>query len=429
MSTSSQRPPGATRSLPKRTTTGLGVLVALTLLGGFSSGLFGAAVFFGLTIFGTGLWHAAVGRSWLSPLLPQGRRVGVFSLVIGLVAMIVGTAIAPQVDERDLTPVASASPSPSPSPPPSTSSPPASPSPTTSTTDTDGAVVAALAQLDVKGRAPKTGYSREAFGQKWADVDRNGCDTRNDILRRDLEEARTTPGSHGCTVMTGTLQDPYTGNAMGFVRGTGTSGEIHIDHVVALSDAWQKGAQQWDQEQRTGFANDPLNLLAVQGVANQQKGDGDTATWLPANKSFRCNYVARQVAVKAQYELSVTQAEHDAMEDILFECPDPRLPSSVDPPPTTDSIDATPAPAIMEPTAPEPATTPAVRPTDKTTPSATTPEPTPAAPEPVVSDPVPADVYYKNCTAAREASAAPLLVGEPGYRPAMDGDNDGVACE
>ncbi len=285
----------------------------------------------------------------------------------------------------------------------------------------------ALAGLMVKGRAPKTGYDRDQFGQTWADVDRNGCDTRNDILRRDLSDVRTKPGSNGCSVVTGALADPFTGTVIEFVRGTDTSQDVHVDHIVALSDSWQKGAQQWDQEQRTRFANDPLNLIAVQGAANQQKGDGDAATWLPGNKEFRCDYVARQVAVKAEYELWVTQAEHDAIEDILFECPDTMLPTTVEPPPTTDSIDATPSPATSE--APPPVPTPAVTPPAKTTPAAVPPKPTPPPAEPVAPDPVPADVYYKNCTAAREAGAAPLLVGQPGYRSAMDRDNDGVACE
>ena len=247
------------------------------------------------------------------------------------------------------------------------------------------------------------------------------------MLRRDLTEARTKPGSNGCSVVVGSLADPFTGTMIEFIRGTDTSQEVHIDHVVALSDSWQKGAQQWDQEKRTQFANDPLNLLAVQGAANQQKGDGDAATWLPENKEFRCDYVARQVAVKAEYQVWVTQAEHDAIEDILFECPTTMLPTSVEPPPTADSIDATPAPATSEP--PAAVTTPAVTPPAKTTPAAVPPKPTPPPAEPVVPDPVPADVYYKNCTAARAAGAAPLLVGQPGYRSAMDRDGDGVACE
>ena len=140
--------------------------------------------------------------------------------------------------------------------------------------------------LDVKGRAPKTGYDRDQYGPAWKDVDRNGCDTRNDILRRDLTAIVLKPSTQDCVVATGTLQDPYSGRAIDFVRGQETSSAVQIDHVVALSDSWQKGAQAWDATRREAFANDPLNLLAVDGPLNMQKGDGDAATWLPPNKAL-----------------------------------------------------------------------------------------------------------------------------------------------
>ena len=255
----------------------------------------------------------------------------------------------------------------------------------------------ALQTLEIKGRAPKTGYNRDEFGQRWADTDRNGCDTRNDVLRRDLTNVVAKPGTRDCVVSSGTLLDPYTGTVIEFSRGQDTSTEVQIDHVVALSDAWQKGAQQLDAPTRTFFANDPLNLLAVQGRVNQRKGDGDAATWLPANKQFRCQYVARQVAVKARYELWVTQAEHDAIHRILQLCPDQLLPAE---------------PALSDPP---------TEPTQKSTVNSPMSAPTAASTD--------GDVHYPNCAAAREAGVAPILLGEPGYRPGLDGDNDGVACE
>ncbi|HEY3438752.1 MAG TPA: HNH endonuclease family protein [Actinotalea sp.] len=178
---------------------------------------------------------------------------------------------------------------------------------------------AALDGLPVKGRAPATGYSREQFGQAWADVDRNGCDTRNDVLRRDLTAVVLKPGTNGCVVLTGTLADPYSGTAIRFARGE-HSDAVQIDHVVALSEAWQTGAQQLSAEQRQSLANDPANLLAVDGPLNQEKGAADAATWLPPNKGFRCAYVMRQVTVKAAYRLWVTPAEHDAIERQLDGC-------------------------------------------------------------------------------------------------------------
>ena len=178
-----------------------------------------------------------------------------------------------------------------------------------------------LATLDVKGRAPKTGYDRQRFGVGAIDFDRNGCDHRNDTLRRDLDEFELRPGPHECVVERGSFVDPYTGDRVSFIRGANPS-PIEIDHVVALADAWQKGAQQWPPATFARFANDPMNLLAVSHAANRAKGDGDAATWLPERRAFRCEYVSRQVAVKATYDLWVTAAERDAMARELGRCPD-----------------------------------------------------------------------------------------------------------
>ena len=182
-----------------------------------------------------------------------------------------------------------------------------------------------LDTLTVQGRGPKTGYSRDAFGQRWADVDRDGCDTRNDVLNRDLVAKEWRPGTRGCVVIAGVLRDPYTGRRLPFAKADADA--VQIDHVVALADAWQKGAAQWDAARRLAFANDPLNLLAVDGPTNSQKSDGDTATWLPPQRSYRCRFVARQVAVKAKWDLSVTPAEHDAIARVLSRCPEQRVPS------------------------------------------------------------------------------------------------------
>ena len=183
-----------------------------------------------------------------------------------------------------------------------------------------GSAAAALEKLPIKGRAPKDNYDRGEFGQAWLDADRNGCDTRNDILRRDLLGEVFTEGSR-CKVASGNFHEPYTGAMVSFRRGAESSREVQIDHVVALADAWQKGAQQLTPQQRQNLANDPLNLIAADGPANQQKGAGDAATWLPANKAFRCHYVSRQISVKAAYRLWVTPAEKDAMKRVLGSCP------------------------------------------------------------------------------------------------------------
>lgn len=193
---------------------------------------------------------------------------------------------------------------------------PVTPNPTT---QVKSAASQALETLPVKGRAPKTGYSRDAFGDGWSYI--NGCTTRNIILHRDLTEPVV---DEECKVVSGTLLDPYSDAIIQFSRDD--SDAVQIDHVVALSDAWQKGAQQLTSEQREQFANDPLELLAVDGRLNQQKADSDAATWLPPLKSYRCSYVARQIAVKQKYLLWITQAEKDAMVSVLASCPAQALP-------------------------------------------------------------------------------------------------------
>jgi hypothetical protein len=191
-----------------------------------------------------------------------------------------------------------------------------------------GLATAVLETLAVKGRAPKTGYTRAQFGQAWADVDRNGCDTRNDILKRDLTGIIYKSGTRNCVVASGTLVDRYSGETINFIRGNVTSMEVQIDHVVALSNAWQTGAFKLSADQRKALANDPMNLFAVKGRLNSQKGDGDAATWLPPLKSFRCAYVAQQIAVKAKYSLWVVAPEKAAMSAILAKCPTQKVPAS-----------------------------------------------------------------------------------------------------
>jgi len=281
--------------------------------------------------------------------------------------------------------------------------PPTQPTPSTETrparrgaTTRPGTALAVLAGLPVKGRAARTGYDRDQFGQAWLDTNRNGCDTRNDILARDLTNLEITPGTNGCRVEAGILADPYTGTLIHFVRGNDT---VDIDHVVALSNAWQTGAFAWDVRKRAAFANDPLNLLAVDSSSNRQKGDADTATWLPPNKSYRCAYAARQVSVKAKYRLWVTGPERDAMARILTQCPD------------------------------QPALTggaPTLAPVAVNQPHRSTPSPPPGAGQD--SQPGGSE-SYSNCDAVRAAGADPIYAGDPGYAARLDRDGDRTGCE
>jgi len=180
-----------------------------------------------------------------------------------------------------------------------------------------------LNSLAVKGRAAKTGYTRAQFTH-WSDLDRNGCDARNDTLKRDLTEVIYKAGTRDCKVIAGLLLDPFSGKVITF---SSTKSNIDIDHVVALSNAWQTGAAYFDKTKRAAIANDPLNLIAVDAKLNRQKSDGDAATWLPPLKNYRCDYVARQIAVKAKYGLWVTQPEKGAIIKLLEMCEGQKLPN------------------------------------------------------------------------------------------------------
>ena len=182
---------------------------------------------------------------------------------------------------------------------------------------------AQLAALPVKGWDRQTDFSRYRFGEPWSDdvnveFGHNGCNTRDDILRRDLTQLVVRPGT--CYAQSGVLIDPYTGESIAFVRGPDSSEAIQIDHVISLSDAWYKGARDWDEQRRRDFANDPRNLLAVGAKANFDKAFRDANAWLPPNPAFRCEFVARQIAVKAAYRLWVSANEKRAMAAVLDHC-------------------------------------------------------------------------------------------------------------
>lgn len=171
-----------------------------------------------------------------------------------------------------------------------------------------------LGKLPARTGGSMLRYNRQQFGSTWPDVDRNGCDTRSDILRRDLDAE--TPGS-GCKVATGTLQDPYTGKAIDYTAAKPDT--VQIDHVVALGAAWRQGAAAWTVQRRTQFANDPLNLLAVDGPTNQAKGDKTADLWGPRGE-YRCAFSVRVIEVKGKYRLAVTPAEKNALTLMLGAC-------------------------------------------------------------------------------------------------------------
>jgi outer membrane biosynthesis protein TonB len=426
--------PSRLLALPKSTwVAGIGISLLL-VLAAVSSGFGGLLIMLGLVALVTGLYVASTRRrSWAR--LPRSRRVGAGVAAGALIVLITGSAVYGATNST----TTSAAIVPTSTPTPTAATPASTPTPTpfvdpnaepdaservqlgpdasvviTDSSATTARAIDVLATLPVKGRAPKTGYDRSGmYGAAWLDTDRNGCDTRNDILARDL---LGTKKSGPCKVLRGTLADPYTGKTIQFVRGNATSLRVQIDHVVSLLDSWQSGAQQLTQAQRVSLANDPLNLYAVDGSANAQKGAGNAATWLPSNKSFRCAYVARQVSVKATYGLWVTEPERAAIERVLASCPDqPAFSSAFAPAPPAPEPEPAPVPAPAP--EPEPESSPAPPPA---------PEPAPApAPEPA---PAPAP-YFQNCDAARAAGAAPVHAGHPGYGRHLDRDGDGTGCE
>lgn len=160
-------------------------------------------------------------------------------------------------------------------------------------------------------------YKRDRFGPAWADTDGNGCDTRNDILARDLTKITR---DNRCRVLTGVLADPYTGKTIVFERGEKTSQAVQIDHIVPLSMAWQSGAWKWGDADREQFANDPLNLLAVDGPTNNAKGGRGPSRWLPPAESAHCDYAKSYVAVMTKYSLTIEDADRKALNAILLRC-------------------------------------------------------------------------------------------------------------
>jgi hypothetical protein len=187
------------------------------------------------------------------------------------------------------------------------------------------AASAALAGLQVAEKTPLVGYERGCgegegcvFGPAWADVDRNGCDQRNDVLHRDLADVQVRDDTQGCVVIAGVLDDPYTGAVVPFVKADAAL--VPIDHVVPLAAAWTQGAAEWTPEQRALFANDVANLIATTRAENSSKGDSTADEWVPPDPTYGCSYATVVVTVKNDYALAVTPEEAAALAGLLATC-------------------------------------------------------------------------------------------------------------
>lgn len=283
--------------------------------------------------------------------------------------------------------------------------------------------LSALNELKVAARGTMSDYDREGLFGGWIDADGDCEDTRQEILHRDLDDVVS---ADGCTVDSGVLDtDPYTDTTIKFARGPATSSDVQIDHVVSLGNAWITGARNLSQSQRVELANDPLNLLAVDGPTNQAKSDKPADAWLPPNVDFRCEFVAIQIAVKAKYELWVTAPEKTAMTEVLADCEGQEVPTAA----VFVDIEANAPAAVKE--APKPAPAPVQKAPEPVAPEPVAPAPVAPAPqpEPVPAAPAAPAAAFANCSAAKAAGAAPLYAGSPGYAPKLDRDGDGVACE
>ena len=187
------------------------------------------------------------------------------------------------------------------------------------------AAAAALTTLPVAEKTALDGYERGCgegegcvFGPAWADVDRNGCDQRNDVLHRDLTGVQVREGTHDCVVIAGVLDDPYTGESVAFEKADAAL--VPIDHVVPLAAAWVQGASAWPVEQRQAFANDLTNLMATTRAENSAKGDSTADEWVPSDPTYGCSYATVVITVKNRYTLAVTPPEAAALESLLATC-------------------------------------------------------------------------------------------------------------
>ena len=359
----------------------------------------------------------------------RGAAVGSALAVLAALALTgceeSGTVLA---DEQEVAATAEAT----------TASATAEPSPTPEATETaepsrdreaedaeSGSALLMLHELEVKGRAPKTGYDRDLFGWR-DDTDRNGCDTRNDVLRRDLTDLTLKTG--GCVVLGGTLTSDFTGDTFDFIRGDGNN--IDIDHIVSLSNAWQTGAQQLTDAERVELGNDPVNLLAVESSVNRSKGDGDAATWLPPNKGYRCEYVARQIQVKHDYDLWVTPPEFDAMERLLLDCDEDAFGSDDWPGRGGGDVSETVSGSSGGSSGSSGGSSGSGGASSGGSGSGSSGSGgSTGSSSGGGSSAGSGSVYFENCTAARDAGAAPVYVGDPGYASHLDRDGDGVGCE
>ena len=259
---------------------------------------------------------------------------------------------------------------------------PAPPPPTAAGAPVGSSARDQLAALRIDDRPNPIGDYRREDWSHWDDIDGNGCDARQDALIMWSTIAATVNRAGTCKTITGWWVSPYD------LVASANPGDFDVDHLVPLADAFDSGGWQWSASKRRQFANNQAELVVASASSNRSKGADSPDQWRPSNRGSWCAYATGWLGVKVAWELTATTAERDALGQMLDTCTleGPVWPRGGEVATTTSIVSA----------------------------------------GPVTGG---GDVYFANCTAARAAGAAPIYLGQPGYRSALDGDKDGVACE
>ncbi len=158
-------------------------------------------------------------------------------------------------------------------------------------------------------------YSRDSLPTDWKDLDGNGCNTREDILKKYTSEY--TGRFDGCKIKSGKFYDYYNGKFLRYDKSVDTGGGIQIDHIVAIGNAWISGGYKWGKDEWISYINDEEVLIPTSSKTNREKSDKDITEWKPANNSYLCTYAEKQVEIKDKYKLTVTEKEKAELKSIL----------------------------------------------------------------------------------------------------------------
>ncbi|MFB8765867.1 GmrSD restriction endonuclease domain-containing protein [Nocardiopsis alba] len=166
-----------------------------------------------------------------------------------------------------------------------------------------------LDSLTVAPKGPQDGYDRSLFPH-WNVVD-SPCTARQVVLQRDGHDVVT---DSRCQPTSGSWWSAFDDEWVEDVPG-----DISVDHLVPLSEAWKTGAADWSTSERADFANDveSSQLWLATPSSNGAKGDKDPSEWMPTNTSVHCDYVKSWIDVKHRYDLTITSTEKSSLNGTL----------------------------------------------------------------------------------------------------------------